>query len=65
MGVNPKRRDIKKENGESSPVGDLSKPHPPGKRSYYYDDAHGYEDFDPDFDEQDEDELDEIGEIAE
>ena len=29
-----------------------------GKRSYYYDDAHGYEDYDPDEDEKD-DESDE------
>ena len=34
-----------------------SKPAEPTK-SYYYDDAHGYEDFDPEVDEQDdEDEL--------
>jgi hypothetical protein len=64
MGVNPKRRDKKREIGGRSQVGDQSQPHPPGKTSYYYDDAHGYEDFDPDFDEKDEDELDEIGEIA-
>ena len=34
----------------------------PGKdrpRSYYYDDAHGYEDFDPDKDEADADEEEE------
>ena len=24
----------------------------PGDRSYYYDDAHGYEDFDPDSDDE-------------
>lgn len=28
---------------------------PEEKRSYYYDDAHGYEDFDPDTDEDAED----------
>ena len=27
-----------------------------GERSYYYDDAHGYEDFDPDTEETDADE---------
>jgi hypothetical protein len=26
-----------------------------GERSYYYDDAHGYEDFDPDAESDDED----------
>jgi hypothetical protein len=46
------------------------KPKPDGKnfapeddeaktRSYYYDDAHGYEDFDPEADEIDSDEEDE------
>lgn len=30
---------------------------PCDKRSYYYDDAHGYEDFDPEKEPEDDDEL--------
>lgn len=41
----------KREGENSEPVEDKAKP-----RSYYYDDAHGYEDFDPESDEIDPDE---------
>lgn len=32
----------------------------PQERSYYYDDAHGYEDYDPEADEADNDEEGEV-----
>lgn len=35
-----------------------SKPPKVEPKSYYYDDAHGYEDFDPDVDEPDDDDDD-------
>ena len=35
---------------------EATKPEEPPK-SYYYDDAHGYEDFDPESDEPDDDEA--------
>lgn len=44
----------KTESENSEPVGDKAE-----LRSYYYDDAHGYEDFDPDSDEIDPDEEEE------
>lgn len=57
MGVNPKDKvTIKEDNGSPGP-NDLSPDEPAEKRSYYYDDAHGYEVFDPEAPEDDEDEL--------
>lgn len=36
---------------------ELEKPEKDPPKSYYYDDAHGYEDFDPEKDETDDEEL--------
>ncbi len=60
MGANPKDKVAIDEN-DVRRSGDLSPDESAEKRSYYYDDAHGYEVFDPEApDEDDESEEDGI-----
>ncbi len=59
MGANPKANvTIDKSDGSRRP-GDLSPDEPTEERSYYYDDAHGYEVFDPEAPDNDDDETEE------
>ncbi|CAN5748498.1 hypothetical protein BH24ACI3_BH24ACI3_15820 [soil metagenome] len=61
MGANPKDKVTIKENDGSRRPDDLSRHEPAEKRSYYYDDAHGYEVFDPEAPDDDDDESEEEG----